>query len=184
VRGAATTAAAIAALLGLLAAVTPAAANRQPPTANSEAGVVQALELARWIHDKKPQLRVIDLRTATEFEEYHLPRAERIDFDTLASTPFAASDTIVLISVSGIHASQGEALLKAKGHRQVYVLRGGVQEWIDDVMSPTVASNASPADRAAFERAAILSRYFGGVPRVTDTPRAHSDAASVRRRGC
>jgi rhodanese-related sulfurtransferase/uncharacterized membrane protein YedE/YeeE len=172
-------------LLGLLAAVLPAAAHRPPPPADQQNSIT-ALELAQWLHDRKPALRVIDLRTAEAFEEYHLPRAERVDATKLAATPFGAKDTIVLISAGGIHAAQGQELLRTSGHRQVYVLRGGVQVWIDDVMSPTVASNASPAERAAFDRVAVLSRYFGGVPRVTDQPqpRAADTAASIRRRGC
>jgi rhodanese-related sulfurtransferase len=130
---------------------------------------VTAVELAEWIRDRKPGLRVIDLRTEAEFDEYHLPRAERV-----ASTPFKPSETIVLVGSQSL------------GGRDVYILRGGIQSWIDEVMNPTIASDASPAARAAFQRASSVSRYFGGVPRVVDKlpPAKGNTAATVRRRGC
>jgi len=161
---------------------------------------VTAVELAEWIRGRKPGLRVIDLRPAVEFETYHVPRAERIALESLGSTPFRATETIVLISGGGAHAAQAWVLLQALGHRQVYFLRGGLQEWIDDVMNPTILASASPRAMAEFKRVGEISRYFGGVPRIVDKldPRpANSDAsgdrsesstsdaaAAIRRRGC
>ncbi|MEA2239952.1 MAG: hypothetical protein QOC81_4676 [Thermoanaerobaculia bacterium] len=161
---------------------------------------VTAIELAEWIRGRKPALRVVDLRTAAEFETYHVPRSERIALESLASTPFRSTDTIVLISGGGTHASQAWVLLQALGHRQVFFLRGGLQEWIDDVMNPTILASAPPRAMAEFKRVGEISRYFGGVPRIVDKlePRpadtnesvdrsesSTSDAAAaIRRRGC
>ena len=44
---------------------------------------VTAIELATWIKDRKPGLRVIDVRSAAEFDNFHLPTAERIPLDAL-----------------------------------------------------------------------------------------------------
>ena len=130
---------------------------------------IAPVELAEWIRDRKPHLRVIDVRSEEEFDEYHLPRAERIT----SSTTFAPDDTIVLVAGGSVRA------------RNVYVLRGGVQAWIDEVMNPTITADAPPSARAAYERASIVSRYFGGVPRVVDKlPATHFNASTVRRRGC
>lgn len=130
---------------------------------------ITAVELGEWIRDRKAGLRVIDLRSAEEFEEYHVPSAERVPIESLAATPFRTADTIVLVSDGGAHAAQGWVFLQALGYRHVYFLRGGLREWLDDVMNPTVATDASPAARASFERASAVSRYFGGVPRLIDT---------------
>ena len=145
-----------------------------PYRARHAVAEVSPVELAEWIRDRKPELRVIDPRPAAEFDEYHLPRAENVSLTTAAFKP---TETIVLV------AGDGQGI-----DHQVYVLRGGVRGWIDDVMSPTITENASPAERAAYQRASIVSRYFGGVPRVVDQPLAKSsDTAAVkavRRRGC
>ncbi|HXH38081.1 MAG TPA: rhodanese-like domain-containing protein [Thermoanaerobaculia bacterium] len=170
--------AALAALLGVLA-LFAGSPYRARPAALS----VTAVELAEWIRDRKPELRIIDLRTEEQFDDYHLPRAERMAAESLAATPFKPEETIVLVSGD---ARAAEAL----GNRKVYVLRGGLHGWIDEVMNPTVAENASPAARAAFQRASVVSRYFGGVPRIVDklpTPRREDTAAAIaaiRRRGC
>jgi rhodanese-related sulfurtransferase len=128
---------------------------------------VTALELATWIKDRKPQLRIIDLRSEAEFEEYHLPRAAWMPFEQLLSARFAKDETIVLISDGGAHAAQGWVFLRALGHERVYFLRGGIGEWLDDVMNPPKTTE--------------LSRYFGGTARAGNTA---DDVAKMRRRGC
>jgi 3-mercaptopyruvate sulfurtransferase SseA len=78
-------------------------------------------------------------------------------------------------------------LLRANGHRDVYFLRGGLLDWMEDVMSPTLPADTSRA------RVSALSRYFGGVPRVDapsvpaaadPAPTAGAAVARARRRGC
>jgi rhodanese-related sulfurtransferase len=152
--------AAAAAILGVLALFAGKA-----PAIHSVAPV----ELAEWIRDRKPHLRIIDVRSEGEFDEYHVPRAERLT----SSTTFAPDETIVLVEGGSVRG------------RDVYVLHGGMDAWIDEVMNPTITADAPPSLRAAYERASIVSRYFGGVPRVVDKlPNVRTNAAAVRRRGC
>lgn len=140
-----------------------------------------ALELAAWIRERRPGLRVIDVRTAPEYDAYHIPTAERVPLDSIAHVPFRKDETIVLYSEGGAHAAQAWVFLRALGYDRVLFLRGGLQDWLDDVMSPTLSPTASRRDTAAFESNAALSRYFGGVPH-----RGVPDATvqRVKRRGC
>jgi rhodanese-related sulfurtransferase len=134
---------------------------------------VTALELAGWIRAQHPGLRVIDVRSDSEFGEYHIPGAKRMALPTLATASFDPSETLVLYSEGGAHAAQGWVLLRTAGLRNVYFLRGGILEWMDDVMNPT-----APSD---------LTRYFGGVPRLTAVPLPGAAApvvARMRRRSC
>src|SRR3954452_21299589 len=62
---------------------------------------ITAIELATWIKDRKPGLRVIDVRSAAEFDNFHLPTAERIPLDALVRTPFTDQDIVVLYSDGG-----------------------------------------------------------------------------------
>lgn len=144
---------------------------------------VTAVELARWIRERRPGLRVIDVRSAEEFDAYHLPTAERISLDSIVRTPFAADETIVLYSEGGTHAAQAWVFLRALGYRRVYFLRGGAYEWLQEVMNPTISENASPAERAEFAKIAALSRYFGGLPRVGIAPVGEEIPLPVRRGG-
>jgi rhodanese-related sulfurtransferase len=195
--------AAVAAVLALLAAAT--GSSRRVPEAMIDAkqlaGEIQreddhvtALELAQWIRDRKPGLRVLDVRTDSEFAAFHVPSAERMPLESLVTLRPAAGETLVIYSEGGTHAAQGWVLLRSRGHEHVYFLRGGLLDWMDDVMSPTVQSTSDSASA----HVASLSRYFGGVPRVgvaPSAPAAHATAtrdtataaaavARLRRRGC
>lgn len=136
---------------------------------------VTALELAQWIKDRRVGLRIIDVRSAAEYEAYHVPGAERIPLDSIATAPFRAGETVVLYSEGGTHAAQAWVFLRALGYREVFFLRGGLYEWLERVMNPTIAAGAPAAEQAEFARAAALSRYFGGVPR-RDAPTPPTDA--------
>jgi hypothetical protein len=179
--------AAAAALLGVLAAIAPPprTAPHTPIAAlareiDREADHVTALELAAWLRDRKPGLRVLDVRTDSEYTAYHIPTAVRLPLASIDTLRPRAGETLVLYSEGGAHAAQAWVLLRAAGHRQVYFLRGGLLDWLDDVMHP-----APGADREA----AALSEYFGGTPRVGDDAAAPAERAAdrvrqLRRRGC
>src|SRR6185436_5618225 len=120
-------------------------------------------------------LRIFDLRSAEEFGEYHVPTAKRAALEELVSMRFTPADTIVLVSDGGAHAAQAWVLLRASGTAHVYFLRGGLDEWLDDVMNPVGAS----------AEVAALSRYFGGVPRSGAAPApAANTVQAMKRRGC
>lgn len=159
-----------AAILGILALF----AKNSTELPSEQHKYVAPIQLAEWIRDRKPGLRIIDLRTEEQFDEYHLPRAERFTTSTLPT--FKSDETIVLVS--------GGAQLPVD--RNIYILRSGLKGWFDDVMNPTITTNASPAARAAFQRVSAISRYFGGVPRIVDKAEAKvgNSAAAIRRRGC
>ena len=154
----------------------------------TEADHVTAIELARWIRDRKPNLRIIDIRDSAEFEEYHVPQAERLPIETVVKTPFKPNETIVLYSGGGAHAAQAWVLLRARGEKDVFFLRGGIAEWLDEVMNARIPTNASEEQRAEADSIAALSRYFGGVPRQVDSvvpvQSFKAMTARVRGRGC
>jgi rhodanese-related sulfurtransferase len=165
----------VALVLGLAAAIagTPDRARNARLDVESLARAVEheddhvtAIELAEWIRERRPGLRVVDIRSSGEFDALHIPTAERIPLSDLSKTPFRRDETIVLYSEGGAHAGQGWVFLRALGYTQVYFLRGGLREWLDEVMSPAIAPTATDSVRKAFARVSDLSRYFGGSPRV------------------
>ena len=134
---------------------------------------VTALELADWIRRRRPGLRVIDVRADSEYQAYHIPTAERIPLGALTSARFDPGATLVLYSEGGAHAAQAWVLLRTAGLRNVYFLRGGILDWMDDILNPVAPDE--------------LTRYFGGVPRTTAVPlpgHAGEVVARMRRRSC
>jgi rhodanese-related sulfurtransferase len=142
---------------------------------------IAPVQLAHWIRERRPRLRVIDVRHPAEFAEHAIPTAENIPLELLPRSSFAADETIVLYSEGGAHAAQAWMMLRALGYRSVYFISGGLVDWDAEVMSPVLRPDASSEERAAFESTAELSRYFGGDPQLAATER---DASPPRRRGC
>jgi rhodanese-related sulfurtransferase len=146
---------------------------------------VTAVELGQWIRARKAGLRVIDLRSSTDFDSLHIPTSEQAAIDTLDRIRFASGETIVLYSEGGAHSAQAWVFLRALGFTNVYFLRGGVHEWIGDVLSPGLPVDATDTERTQFEKAAALSRYFGGMPRVGVSREEKAvSVAQIRKRGC
>lgn len=190
--------AAIALVLGSSAAIArvPSPENTARDGSSSRsaslgANQVSAVQLAQWIRDTKAGLRVVDIRDSIQFDELHIAGAERIDVASLAGSRFSPDETIVVYSDVEADAARAQTILTDRGHPRPLVLHGGISEWIDDILNPTLASNATDSARKEFERVAELSRYFGGVPRITepgDTVAAGStgpqSAKRIRGRGC
>lgn len=161
---------------------------------------VTAVELAAWIKERRPDLRVVDVRTPDEFDAYHVPTAERISIDSIGTSTLRPSELIVLYSEGGAHAAQAWVLLRALGYKNVYFLRGGLYEWLEQIISPSLPTNASPKDSTEFVKTMEISRYFGGVAHsASDLPEssiplpagsgrdrgpASTVVARIRRRGC
>lgn len=147
---------ALAAIAIVLGGLAPFAGSPYPPSAidvqrlakevATEQDHVTAIELANWIKERKRGLRVLDLRTQKEFDDYHVPGAELVSLGALVTTTrFAKADTLVLISDGGAHAAQAWVFVRSLGHEHVYFLRGGLGEWHRDVLDPKTP----------------LGRYFG-----------------------
>lgn len=133
-----------------------------------EADHVDALQLAAWIRDRRPGLRVIDVRPDSEYAAYHVPTAERMSIAELVTRRFGRGETVVLYSEGGAHAAQAWVLVRQAGAREAYFLRGGILEWIDDVMQPATSTE--------------LTRWFGGTARAPGAvPMPDRPAESVRR---
>ena len=143
---------------------------------------VTAIELAEWIRDRKPGLRVLDVRSDSEYAAYHIPSAEHAPLSSLAAMRPRTGEMLVLYSEGGAHAGQAWVLLRALGFRDVKFLAGGLLDWLDDVMHPALGTGPDA------QRVAALSRYFGGSPRTgAIVPNGESVTATVarmRRRGC
>jgi rhodanese-related sulfurtransferase len=124
-------------------------------------------ELAGWIVQGAFDYRLVDLRPEKDYAAYHIPTAECVPMEELDEAGLARNEKIVLYSDGVVHAAQAWMLLKAQGYAGVYILSGGLDDWKDQVLYPVAPdSTAGAAERAGFERAAQLSRFFGGAPRA------------------
>jgi rhodanese-related sulfurtransferase/uncharacterized membrane protein YedE/YeeE len=132
---------------------------------------VDPLVLAAWIKERRPGLRIIDVREGIDSSAYIIPGAEVVDLKHLGSLAFDADQSIVLYSDGGTHAAQAWVLLRTLGITNLHVLKDGMAAWEDEVLSPLApAADADEATRLRFEQARALSLWFGGRPRRALTP--------------
>jgi rhodanese-related sulfurtransferase len=169
--------AATALILGGLAA----AVGRPAPAAIDVAGLAQeitaeadhvdAIVLANWIRNRRQGLRVVAVRTRAEFDEFHLPTAESAPLEAIAALRPSSAETVVLYSAGGAHAAQAWVLLRALGHRNVFFLAGGLEEWTAEVLTPVIPDDPDLAATMPWSRIVDLSLYFGGTPtRAAEDP--------------
>ena len=104
---------------------------------------VSATELATWVKDRKPGLRVVDLRPKAEFVDYHIPGAEHA---TVEGLTVHDGETVVLVA----DARNAERAASVLGSR-AYVLRGGFDAWREEIANP--------------KKPTPISRYFGAARR-------------------
>jgi hypothetical protein len=123
-------------------------------------------DLADWIMQGRADYRLIDLRDEKAFAEYHIPGAELMPITRLADARLARNERIVLYSDGGIHSAQAWFLLRARGYQGVYILRGGLDEWRDQVLYPALASDPGPFEARRNERLQARAAHFGGQARV------------------
>ncbi|MBI3578606.1 MAG: rhodanese-like domain-containing protein [Ignavibacteriales bacterium] len=166
--------AALALVLALLAMVArnPKGSDRLSMDVHELARIIQreedhvtAEELASFLMNGTGNIRLIDLRDSTMYVSYHIPSAARLDIATLIRSPISKSDTVVLYSEGGIHAAQAWMLMAAQGYRNVFTLRGGLLEWNEKVLFPTVPSTASVEERKRIQERAM---FFGGKILATE----------------
>jgi rhodanese-related sulfurtransferase len=122
--------------------------------------------LADWIIQGRADYRLIDLRSDKEFSSYHIPSAENITLSGLDQSGLKHNEKIILYSEGGIHSAQAWMLLKAKDYKGVYILRGGLEEWKDQILFPRVPEKPTPAQIIEFAKTKEISKYFGGTPQT------------------
>ncbi|MEW6511688.1 MAG: rhodanese-like domain-containing protein [Bacteroidota bacterium] len=120
-------------------------------------------QLADWIIAGRSDYRLVDLRREAEFAEYHIPTAENIPLTGLDRSSLGRNETVLLYSEGGIHSAQAWFLLKARQHRSVYMLSGGLDGWKERVLFPRVTADSSAA---SLEKLKHVSAFFGGSLRT------------------
>lgn len=143
---------------------------------------IDVFELARMMQ-KRESLLLVDLREQQERQTFSLPGAVSL---ATAKTRIAQQSFNAVV-VYGHEQHRG--WLSLLNHNQnLLFLDYGPQVWIQNILSPVIYRHADTEELALFEQRAPLSRYFGGLPRISDEPVPIFDPekqlADLKRRGC
>jgi rhodanese-related sulfurtransferase len=82
----------------------------------------------------EPTARILDVRTAGEFDNAHIAGAYNVPLDQLAEHAAelraGRAHSVILVCQSGQRAQKAEALLTGAGMPNLHVLEGGMNAWI------------------------------------------------------
>lgn len=94
--------------------------------------LVDAVQARRMLADEK-NLRIIDVRTGSEFEAAHIPGSYNIPLSTLSEHVDEIADLdhpVLLVCQSGNRARQAQGRLSGAGKVNLHLLDGGMNAWI------------------------------------------------------
>ena len=142
-------------------------AEREIQLVNREVQISPA-ELLNTIHDHPINLIMLDVRDESDYNLFHLADARQVPFDELAGiTPELhlepENTVIVVMSNDETAAKQAWRYLVAESIPNVYILEGGINNWLSvfaEQDNRIKAVDSSPDDSLRFAFAAALGAAF------------------------
>ena len=133
-------------------------------------------ELADRLMRGEPNLLVVDIRPAGEYQAFHIRGAVNIPLSKLAGelAPHKNQGLIVLYSNGMTHPAQARDSLSRQGYGNVYLLTDGLKGFMERCLKP-VSLRSEPLTPEAAARVRAWRAYF--------SPAAGASASSRRRRG-
>ncbi len=129
---------------------------------------MDAAELNRLMLDLPGAIRVVDVRPAEQFADYHLPGSENVPIDDLmhGSVSLVDARQLIIVDRDGSVAMMVAAILSQRSARPTKALYGGLQRYWDEVGvgaaaragAPAVAPRAARSERSSPARPATPAR--------------------------
>lgn len=150
---------------------------------NTRSQYIAPENVADMIVKKDPSLRLIDVRSQEEFENFSLPGAINIPLNDLLSeqyTDILNQDlkTNIFYSNGTLAANEAWMITRQLGYTNNFVLDGGLNFWFDAIMNPQKpASTSSDEEFARYDFRMSASQALGGGG-VVKSAEEQSPAAS------
>lgn len=127
---------------------------------------ISVLQLAEWIIEGRSDFTLVDLRNEKLFNEYSIPSAVNIPVENLLDSDLMRNEKILLFGDDDITSAQAWFILKSANYKNVYILKGGLNEWKDKILYPKLSENATAEEKNNFEKVKQISLHFGGTPQI------------------
>lgn len=130
-------------------------------------------QVAKRIIQGDPTLELIDVRPAQEFEKFSLPKSINVPLDSLLNKDNLSylgiqGTKVVFVANDDMAADQAWVLTKRLGYNSTYVMRGGLNRWMETIIDPKEPAEDEPAtafETYSFRKGAQL--YFTGAKTET-----------------
>jgi sulfur-carrier protein adenylyltransferase/sulfurtransferase len=111
---------------------------------------IEADQVAHMVIDKDPSIQIIDVRREQDYAKYSIPGSYPIPLEKLLydeSLEMISRDKIIVLASNGnTLAGQAWILLRESGFKDVYVLHGGLNHWVQNFSNPQLDMNAATDD--------------------------------------
>lgn len=126
-------------------------------------------QIAQMIIEKDPTLELIDVRSEDEYAEFTLQGALNIPLDSLVAESYQdylgiEDMNAVFFSNDDIKADQAWVIARRMGYNSIYVMKGGLNCWINTIINPIKPAETSSLEK--FEQYNLrrgASMYFTGA---------------------
>ncbi len=144
-------------------------------TYNHSDAYISTDKVAKLIMEGNPILQLVDVRSKEEFNKFSLEGAINLPLTELFKRDkrnrFVYSDVLkpeskitVFYSNGDVQAAEAWALAKRLHLKNVYMMEGGLNGWVETIMRPQApdVNTATPKDYAQYSFRKAASAYFGG----------------------
>lgn len=141
---------------------------------NDNTRYVSTDEVAEKLIYGDAYLQLIDVRSFTNFKKFHLKGAINIPLDSILNTDekgnFINEDLLnqdikinIFYSNGTVYANQAWVLLRRMNYKNNYVMKGGLNRWIETVIKPKrPPQTASQNEFDLYNMRRAASMFFGG----------------------
>lgn len=169
--------------LGIILAVLPLTGNRsftvKPNKLLSEAvderSYISVDQVARLLVSEDTSIQLIDLRSQEEFKALNIPGSINVPYkDFLNNDPgsFLGNGNLITILYSNGDFDSNSAFIIAGGmnYRNIYVMKGGLNEWFNKVMNSSFKGDRITArENALFETRSRARKLFTEMNSLPDS---------------
>jgi rhodanese-related sulfurtransferase len=134
-------------------------------------------EVADRIIQKDPSIQLVDVRNPREFDMFSLPGAINVPLQNILADEYMdvlnqGTKMNIFYSNGSTEANEAWLLTQQLGYQNNYVLQGGLNYWMETIMSPAKPSGVISNDEIArydFRKAASQALGGGGITPIAPT---------------
>ena len=136
-------------------------------------------QVARAIINKDPYFVFVDVRKPADFQQFSLEGAINIPLADILNPGSQAElergdRRLVFFCNGDILSEQAWLLLRRKGMKNIFVMKGGLNHWFSTIIKPPKpGSTASAAEHSQYQTRMAASQFFTGagtVPAAVSAP--------------
>jgi 3-mercaptopyruvate sulfurtransferase SseA len=153
---------------------------------NREVRFLSPDEVADRLINQDPALVLIDLRSEEEYNAFSLPAALNFPLEKVfepETQELLDRDELDFVFYSNDHikAEQAWLLNRRKLHKNIYILEGGLNQWIQDIIRPEEPDELAPAEvHAQYQLRLAARNYFLGGSRPIQPGEYKAEAQPTR----